>query len=146
MGLIQIWEKQQERKLGLNEASSIFKPKNIEDVEQALDSMPTHRKERYILNFFNEDWEGVILSLINGGINLDNIFKVFFSSMDKSELELIIYDIIEAYLTNEEVAELLASSDLGLADDSVRKLLSELGPNEKDEILGNIIRDYLIKK
>lgn len=144
MGLIKNWERAQERKLGLNE--SIFKPKSNIEVETAIDNMSTLQKERYVLTFFEDDWKKMIEALINGGIQQEYVLEAFLNEMDKDELEMIIDDILSQYLSVEEIAEVLAGADLGVNDEPVRKLINRLGESEKDEILSNIIRDYILKK
>jgi len=128
------------------EISSVFQPKPREDVENAINLMSSVKKERYVLSFFKDDWKKMIEALINGGIQQEHVINSFLNDMDKDELELIIDDIFSSYLSTEEIAEILAGSDLGLSDEPVRRLLNNLGTEEKDEILSNIIRDYILKK
>jgi hypothetical protein len=128
------------------EITSVFQPKPREDVETAINNMSTFKKEHYVLSFYEDDWKKMIEALINGGIKQEHVINSFLHDMDRDELELIVDDIFTSYLTPEEIAEVLAGSDLGLSDNPVRSLLANLGPSEKDEILSNIIRDYILKK
>jgi hypothetical protein len=128
------------------ELTSVFQPKPTADVESAINSMSTIKKERYVVSFFEKDWKKMIEALINGGIKQEHVIHSFLKDMDKDEFELIVDDIFTSFLTSEEIAEVLAGADLGLSSKPVERLLGELGDSEKDEILSNIIRDYILKK